>query len=251
MAFVARLGTFLARVPLRVRVVVLGLLSWLLCAALPALHRPAGLSALDVLLVLLAPLVLGVAARLEATQKAFAPHALLTAFPVALALATSRIDHDAALSTFAPSTLLVAVLSLAAFGVSALALTGQARALRAVERKPLGEVAPIEPETRRQRLGALVLNSVTLGMLGILVWGTWASPAHYREHWGASASAGSALTALGAGITGCIAIAIVAPGLRAERAEPVAPEVLRRKLTWLALVATSGLVVYALTRLRS
>ncbi len=238
----------LENIPYRVRIFTLGLLSWALCAALPWLYASEATQPFDLVALLSAPVLLGVGSVLSQRGHAVAPFVLLAAFPIALSLGVSRIEHDQALATFAPSTLVLALLSLAAYGASALQASHAMVKLRSVEHKPLGEVAQVAPSLRRRNGANLALLTVTLGTLLALAFGSSATPAHYREQWGQAARAGAVVAALGAGIIGCIALSILAPGLRAERAEPPGAPDQARRLTWLLLVAASGLIVYGLLR---
>jgi len=238
----------LENIPYRVRIITLGLLSWALCAGLPWLYGPESTQAFDLIALFSGPVLLGFGSVLSQREHASAPFILLAAFPVSLSVGVSRIDHDQALATFAPSTLVLALLSLAAYGASALQASHETTRLRSVEHKPLGEVAQVAPSLRRRNGASLALLTVTLGALLALAFGSSATPAHYREQWGQAARAGAVVAALGAGIVGCIALAILAPGLRAERAEPRSAQDQAKRLSWLFLVAASGLVVYAFLR---
>lgn len=248
MLTLSSLTSALGHVPAWVRIVTLGGLSFCLCAGLPALYADARLSVWDVVVLLMGPISLGLGAELNERAHRLAPYLLLSAFPIALSLGASRIPHDEALSMFSPGTLLVAILSLAAYGATALSAGDASRKLRQVEHKPLGEVAQVAPSTRRRKAARLLLSVLTLGLLGVLAFASSATPAHYREHWGLAADAGAVVSALGAGIVGCIALVILAPALRAERAEQRPENDRAKRLSWLFLVAGSGLVVYALMR---
>ncbi len=235
-------------VPIQVRIGTLGMLSWALCAGLPYLYRAEPTRAFDVLALLLGPLCLGLGSYLSQREHRHAPILLLTAFPIVLSFAVSRVAHDQALSMFSPSTLLLMLLSLAAYGSTALQASYATSRLRTVEHKPLGEVAQVQPSMRRRQAATLALLVLTLGALCVLAFGSSGTPAHYREQWGQAASAGAVVAALAAGLVGCVMIAILAPGLRAERSETKAPPERAKRLSWLLLVAVSGLILYSLAR---
>lgn len=231
--------------PSRAQVAALGGLSFATCALLPSVHRANLLSAASLSLLVLPPLLLGAGLSVTPERKRPASYLLLTGFPCALALCVSRLPHEVALATFSPPVLGFAFLSLGAYVAAAMSLCAAPRAMRKVEQRPLGEVSPIEPEARRQVLGAAVLWSLLLGTLFITMWASWASPARYREHWGRAAADGATLTALAAGMAGSLMLALVGPALRAERNPDTFPERTRR-LTWYLSVAASGVVVYVL-----
>jgi len=248
MLTLSSLLTALGQVPAWVRIVTLGGLSWSLCTGLPALYADTSLSVWDGVALLLGPLCLCAGAVLNQRAHRTAPFVLLSVFPIALSLGASRIPHDDALSMFSPATLLVAMLGLAAYGATALHASDLNRTLRQVEHKPLGEVAQVAPSTRRRQAARVLLSVLTLGLLFVLAYSSAATPARYREHWGLAADAGAVVAALAAGIVGCIALMILAPALRAERPEQRPESDRAKRLTWLFLVAASGLVVYALMR---
>ncbi len=235
-------------VPTRVRIVTLGMLTWALCAFLPWLYHHEAIPALDVAALSLGPVLLVLGTVHTRLPKSAEPFVLLAAFPISLSLGMSRIDHDQALTIFSPSTMLLALFSFAAFGATALEGFHDTEALRAVEHKPLGEVAQVAPSTRRRQAAVALLGILTLGALVALTYGSSATPAHYRERWGNAADAGAVVAALGGGILGCATLAILAPALRAERGDLRDDPNQGKRLRWLFLVAGSGLVVYGLLR---
>lgn len=244
-----RMRAVLVEIPAPSRTAAAGLFAWTVCVLLPVVHRAGNVPESALLLLPLAPLLLGAGLWLARARSRAAPYVLLTAFPIAIALCLSRFPHDVGLATFSPFPLICAMMSLAAYGAAAIALCSQPAAVRAVEHRPLGEVPPIDPETRRKNFGALVVAVVTLGSLWVTFSASWGTPARLREHWGRAAPEGATLSALGAGLTGALALAIVAPALRAERGPRQPPDERRRKLTWVILVAMSGGLVYGLLRL--
>lgn len=231
------------------QVAALGALAFAACALLPSIHRAALLPASAFVLLLLPPSLLALGLWLAPAQKRAATYVLLTGFPIALALSISRLEHDVALTTFSPAVLGFAFLSLGAYAASAVALCAAPLATRKVEQRPLGEVAPIEPEARKQVLGASVLSTLLIGAMFVTMWASWASPAQYREQWGRAAAEGATLTALAGGFSGCLMLALVGPALRADRAAKTRDE-RARKLTWLLSVAASGALVYAILAMR-
>lgn len=249
MTAISKLRALVAEVPPASRTALSGGFAWLVCVLLPTLHRAASLRASAFYLLPVAPITLAIGVVLAQRKSPAAPYALLTAFPIALSLSLSRFDHDTALATFSPLSLAFALLSLAGYGAAAISQCSAPTSTRPVEHKPLGEVVPVEPETRKQTLGTLVLASVTLGALWLAIGGSWGTPAHFREQWGRAAAEGATFTALAAGVVGALAISLVAPALRADRSQKPGPEDAKRKLTWLGLVAFSGLVVYVLVRI--
>lgn len=235
--------------PSRTRVAALGALAFAACALLPSVHRAAQLSRGSFALLLLPPLMLGSGLALTSHRPKTATYLMLTGFPVALALCVSRLGHDVALTTFSPAVLGFAFLSLGSYAAAAVSLCAVPLGMRKVEQRPLGEVAPIEPEARKQVLGASVLWTLLLGTMLVLMWASWGSPAQYREQWGRAAPEGATLTALAGGFAGSLMLALVGPALRAERSRKTRDERSRR-LAWLLSVAASGAVVYALLMLR-
>jgi hypothetical protein len=235
--------------PTRTHVAALGALAFCACALLPSIHRAALLPRSAFVLLLLPPGFLLAGLVLAPQQRKLASYLLLTGFPIALALSVSRLDHDVALTTFSPAILGFAFLSLGAYAAAAVALCAAPLGTRKVEQRPLGEVAPIEPEARKQVLGAAVLWTLLIGTMFVTVWGSWASPSHYREQWGRAAPEGATLTALAGGFAGALMLALVGPALRADRSTKTRDERTRR-LTWLLSVAASGAVVYAILSLR-
>ncbi len=238
-------------IPLDAWVLALGLLTWSSAVLLPCLHRGNVLSLGLGLLLGLGPLCLGAGLFLSRRESRFAPYALLACFPLALALPMSRLDHDLSLATFSPGNLFFSLLSFGGFLAAASAQCARPRALRPVEHKPLGEIPPIDLETRKQRIGQLTLGVVFAAGLAIVAFGAWDTPAHFRETWGPAAAEGATLTSLAAGIVCALALSIVGPGLRAARGKPpVTPEQRTRKALWLFLVALSGLSAYWMLRAR-
>jgi hypothetical protein len=229
--------------PTRTQVAALGTLAYAACAFLPSIHRAALLPRSAFVLLGLAPALLALGLWLAPARKNEASYLLLTGFPIALALSISRLEHDLALTTFSPAVLGFAFLSLAAYAASAVALCATPLGTRKVEQRPLGEVAPIEAEARKQVLGSAVLATLLVGSMFVTMWASWASPAQYREQWGRAAAEGATLTALAGGFSGCLMLALVGPALRAERA-PESKDERARKLTWLLSVAASGALVY-------
>jgi hypothetical protein len=242
----ASLRGALARTPSRAQVGALGALSFCTCALLPSIHRAAQLPGYAFALLALPPASLVLGLLLTHTHRRASTYALLTAFPIALALCVSRVPHDVALTTFSPAVLGFAFLSLATYAASAVALCARPLAMRKVEQRPLGEVAAIEPEARRQVLGAAVLWTMLIGTTFVTMWSSWTTPARYREQWGRAAPEGATLTALAAGLAGVLMLALVGPALRADRRNASARVDRTRRLTWLLSVALSGAVVYAL-----
>ena len=235
-------------VPIPVRIITLGMLSWALCAAFPCLYRNDPMRFGDLCALLLGPLVLGAGSLLSRREHRAAPFVLLTGFPIALSLGISRIAHDEALSMFSPATLLLMIASFGAYASTALQASYATIRLRPVDHKPLGEVAQIAPSMRKRQAATLVLAILTVGALIVLAFGSSATPAHYREHWGTAAGAGAVVSALAAGIVGSAMLAIIAPGLRAERSEAKPPADRAKRLSWLMLVAVSGVILYVLAR---
>lgn len=249
MAWARRLLAWADGTTPRTRVVWLGLFCWVVSALLPTIHRAAYLGLSVWGLLALGPSVLAAGLWLSRSHASASAYMLLAAFPVAIALSMSRFEHELALATYSPGPLLFALASFAAYAASASQLCATHEQKRAVEHKPLGEVPPVDPELRRQKVGALTLGAVTAGAIVVLVWSAWQTPAVYRQHWGRASAEGAMLSALAAGLLGSTAIALVAPGLRAERKgrkrKPDAFKRLARPL----LAALSFTVLYALVRL--
>ncbi len=239
----------LQRTPSRTQVAALGALTYCASTLLPSIHRAAFLPRAAFALLVLPPLALAAGLALAPSHTKLGAYLLLTGFPITLALSMSRLDHDVALTTFSPAVLGFSVLGLGAYAASAVGLCAAARGTRRVEQRPLGEVAPIEPEARKQVLGAAVLWTVLIGTLFVTMWASWGSPAQYREQWGRAAPEGATLTALAGGVAGCLMLALVGPALRADRNAKTRDERARR-LTWLLSVAVSGGLVYALLAAR-
>lgn len=235
--------------PTRTQVAALGTLAFAACALLPSIHRAEVLPRLAFALLALPPALLALGLWLVPQRKAVATYVLLASFPTALALSISRLDHDVALTTFSPAVLGFVFLSLCAYAAAAVALCAAPRATRKVEQRPLGEVAPIEAEARKQLVGVGVIATLLVGAMFVTMWASWASPAQYREQWGRAAAEGATMTALAGGVAGSLMLALVGPALRAERSTRTRDERVRR-LTWLLCVAASGGLVYALLALR-
>ena len=233
----------------RTRVVWLGLFCWVVTALLPSIHRSAYLSTNALLLLGLAPSALGVGLWWSQTRPGASAYLLLGAFPIALALSMSRLEHELSLVTYSPGPLLFSLLTFAGYAASASQLCAAHEKQRPVEHKPLGEVPPVDPEQRRQKVGALTLGAVTVGAMVVLIWSSWQPPSEYRQHWGRAAAEGAVLTALVAGMLGATTIAFVAPGLRAERKtkkrKPNSYKTLVRPL----LLALGFSVLYVLVRI--
>lgn len=242
--------SWLARAPSRAQVGALGALAFCTCALLPSIHRAATLPRHAFALLCLPPLLLAGGLLALPARLALATYLLLAAFPVSIALSTSRLDHDLALTTFSPAVLGFAMVSLCAYAACAVALCSTPRAMRKVEQRPLGEVSPIEPEARKQVLGALVLTTLLLGTSFVVLWSTWASPSRYREQWGRAAPEGATLTALTAGLAGTLLLALVGPALRASRSSASARDDRTRRIVWLFALALSGTLVYLLVALK-
>jgi hypothetical protein len=234
--------------PPKTRVVWLGLCCWAVTALLPALHRGPQQNALSWALLGLAPLLLAVGLALFRPYPDLAAYVLLCGFPVALAISMSRLEHELALITYSPVSLAFSLLTLGAYAASASQMGALHEPERSVEHKPLGEVPPVDTERRRQRLGLLALIVITLGSIGNVLWGSFQSPADYREDWGRAAPSGAVLTALLAGLLGCMAIAFIAPALRAERRRGKRDPSRYRKITRPLLAAFTLVVLYFIAR---
>jgi hypothetical protein len=235
--------------PSRTYVAALGALAFCACALLPTIHRAALVPRSAFVLLAIPPAVLAVGLALAPSRRKAAAYALLTGFPISLALSMSRLEHDVAVTTFSPAVLGFSFLSLGSYAAAAVSLCAAPLGTRKVEQRPLGEVAPIEPEARKQMLGASVLWTLLIGTMFVTMWASWASPSVFREQWGRAAPEGATLTALAAGVSGSLMLALVGPALRADRKSKTRDERTRR-LTWLLSVAASGAVVYALLQLR-
>ena len=228
--------------------IALGLLTWLVTALLPCAHRAPALPAVVWLYIGSGPLVLLLGMRALQTHPRAAPYVLLAAFPMALALSVAQLDPELAMASFSPNVAALAVISLLAYGASALTLCEGDESVLPTEQKPLGETRPLKDHSRKRHVGQLALAAVTLGGLGATVWGSWATGAAYRSAWNEAAPQGAALTALVAGLASSLAIAFVGAGLRAERGRKAPARSRSRRVTWLLLVAASGAIVYALLR---
>jgi hypothetical protein len=226
----------------------LGLFCWVVAVLLPSIHRAAylGMDALG--LLGLAPAVLGAGLWLSQNHPGASAYMLLGAFPIAIALSMSRFEHELSLATYSPAPLLFALASLAAYASSASQLCAAHEQKRPVDHKPLGEVPPVDPELRRQKVGAWTLGAVTVGAILMLVWSSWQTPAAYRQHWGRASAEGAVLTALAAGVLGSTTIALVAPGLRAERRGRKRKPDRYKKLARPLLLALSFVSLYVLVR---
>lgn len=238
------------RIPAQTRVVWLGLCCWAVSAVLPSAHRSAQLTLRAWVLLALAPLLLATGLLVFRPLPRLAAYVLLCGFPVAIALSMSRFEHELALSTYSPTSLLFSLLSLGAYAASASQLGASHEPERSVEHKPLGEVPPVDAEGRKQNAGLVVLTLVTLGGVVSVFWGSWQSPTAYREHWGRGAATGAVTTALLAGLVSACAIAFVAPGLRAERKRGRREPSRMRKVVRPLLTALSFAALYLMARAR-
>lgn len=236
------------RTPPATRVVWMGLFCWAVTALLPTVYRAKQLPLLSLALLPLAPGLLALGMLLMRSQPRAATYTLLSGFPVAIALSMSRLEHELALSTYSPATLLFALVSLGAYAASASQLGAAREPERNVNHKPLGEVAPVDSGGRRQRVGLWVLGLLTAGACAVVLWGSWQPARDYREHWGRAAANGAVLTALLAGLLGCLAISLVAPGLRAKRKRAKPERALYKNAARLVLTGLSFLVLYMLAR---
>lgn len=241
---------WIERAPPRARVIWLGLCAWAITAVLPTLHRTAQLGILDVALLGLPLVLLGVGLSLEPRLPRLTGYVLLSGYPVAIALAMSRFEQELSLITYSPASLLFALVALAGYAASASQLLAAHSPELSVEHKPLGEVPPSDEHARKQRTGLFVLGAVTVACVAIVLWGSFQSPAGYREHWGRTAPAGATLTALLSGLVGAAAVAFVAPGLRAERRRPRRDQGRLRKVLRPLLAALSFAALYLLSRHR-
>jgi hypothetical protein len=238
------------RIPAQTRVIWLGLCCWAVSAALPSFHRATQLGPSAWALLALAPALLAAGLLVFRPLPRVAAYVLLCGFPVAIALSMSRFEHELALITFSPLSLLFSLLSLGAYAASASQLGASHEAERSVEHKPLGEVPPVDAEGRKQRAGLVTLTAVTLGGVISVFWGSWQNPTVYREHWGRAAASGAVTTALLAGLVSACAIAFVAPGLRAERKRGRREPSRMRKVVRPLLTALSFAALYLLARAR-
>lgn len=250
MSWVRAMLGWVNRVPPHARVAWLGVCTWAISAVLPSLHRATQLGPSAWALLAVPPLLLGVGLALFRPFPGLAAYVLLCGFPVALAVSMSRFEHELALITYSPGSLLFSLLALAAYAASASQLGALHEPERSVEHKPLGEVPPVDAEGRKQRAGLLVLGLVTLGGVVSVFWGSWHTPGAYREHWGRSAATGAVTTALLAGLTAACAVAFVAPGLRAERKRGRREPSRLRKVVRPLLTALSFATLYVLARSR-
>jgi hypothetical protein len=250
MSLESRLAGLGDRVPRSLWVLSLGLLTWASAALLPSLYRRASLPLHAFSLLGLSPATLLLGLRLTRAQSSFAPYALLCAFPITLALSASRLDHDLALATYSPSVLMFSLLSLMGYLSAASTLSAEPPSSRSVDQRPLGEVSPVNLETRKQTLGKLVLGTVLCGGLVLVSLAGWGTPAQLRERWGRSAAEGATLTALVAGLVGALALSLVGPALRAQRGPVRTPGQRTGRVVWLLLVALSGAVVYLALKYR-
>lgn len=241
-------GAAATQPPPKTRVLCFGLLCWAVCNLLPAVHRAAKLPLSALVLSGLAPVVLTFGLSVAANHARAATYALLTGFPIALALGMSRFEHELALATYSPASLLFALLSLAGYAASVSQMAAAHDPTRAVDHKPLGEVAPVDSESRKQKVGALVLGLMTLAASVTVCFSSFQVPSEYREHWGRAAAHGAVLTALVAGLVGAGAIAMVAPGLRAERKRSKRRESRDRRTVRLLVTALSFAALYVLSR---
>jgi hypothetical protein len=234
--------------PPKTRVVWLGLCCWVVTGLLPAVHRAPQQNALSWALLALPPVLLAVGLALFRPYPDLSVYVLLGGFPIALAISMSRLEHELALITYSPVSLGFSLLTLGAYVASASQMAALHEPERSVEHKPLGEVPPVDTERRRQRLGLLALSVVTLGAIANVLVGSFQSPADYREHWGRAAPSGAVLSALLAGLLGCLAIAFVAPALRAERRRGKRDPSRYRKVTRPLLAAATLVVLYFIAR---
>jgi hypothetical protein len=234
--------------PPKTRVVWLGLCCWVVTGLLPAVHRAPQQNALSWALLALPPALLAVGLALFRRYPDFSVYVLLGGFPIALAISMSRLEHELALITYSPLSLAFSLLTLGAYVASASQMGALHEPERSVEHKPLGEVPPVDTERRRQRLGLLALSVVTLGAVMNVLFGSFQSPTDYREHWGRAAPSGAVLSALLAGLLGCLAIAFVAPALRAERKRGKRDTNRYRKVTRPLLAAGTLVVLYFIAR---
>jgi hypothetical protein len=234
--------------PPRTRVVWLGLCCWAVTDLLPALHRTPQQNVLSWTLLGLAPLLLAVGLLLFRSYPDLAAYVLLCGFPIALAVSMSRLEHELSMITYSPLSLAFSLLTLGAYAASASQMAALHEPERTVEHKPLGEVPPVDTERRRQRLGLLALSVVTIGSIANVLWGSFQSPADYREDWGRAAPSGAVLSALLAGLLGCLAIAFVAPALRVERRRGKREQNRYRKVVRPLLAAGSLVVLYFIAR---
>lgn len=234
--------------PPRTRVIWLGLCCWVVTGLLPALHRAPQQNALSWALLALPPLLLAVGFALFRPYPDVSAYVLLGGFPIALALTMSRLEHELSLITYSPISLAFSLLILGGYAASASQMGALHEPERSVEHKPLGEVPPVDTERRRQRLGLVVLLMVTLGAIANVLFGSFQSPADYREHWGRAAPSGAVLSALLSGLLGCLALAFVAPALRAERRRGKRDSNRFRKVARPFLAAGTLLILYFIAR---
>ena len=163
-------------------------------ALLPSLHRGSSLSGAALALLPLGPVLLGAglwsavslarpSGRCDGRARALraAPYFLLCGYPISLALSASRFDHDPALATFSPWVLAFRCWPWPATERSPASCARCPESARSVDHKPLGEFPPVDLETRRQSHRKGDAGGGRRGALGLVSWGSWASPAHFRE----------------------------------------------------------------------
>jgi hypothetical protein len=248
MSFSRAVAQWANATPPKTRVVWLGLCCWVVTGLLPALHRAPQQNTLSWALLALAPLLLAVGLALFRPYPDLAAYVLLCGFPIALAISMSRLEHELALITYSPISLAFSLLTLGAYAASASQMGALHEPERSVEHKPLGEVPPVDTERRRQRLGLVALSVVTLGSIVNVLWGSFQSPADYREDWGRAAPSGAVLSALLAGLLGCLTIAFIAPALRAERRRGKREAAKYRKVMRPLIAAATLVALYFIAR---
>ncbi|UJR82755.1 hypothetical protein [Sandaracinus amylolyticus] len=240
------------------RAAALGANLWAIALLLPVLHG--GARAIDAVIVLvpLLPLAIGTRAlgspvpRLSpVTQRGLAIATLLFAFPITLASAIASRADLADRDAWGPLGLLVASISLLAFGAVSAEACGRPVVLRTSSAQGLATVQPASEPPLRRWLRRAIVGGVTAGaLLAAVVAPAIGARATLVRTWGDSADEATVLASIVGAAAGSIGLAaFVGPRLRAPRAGEL-PSASRRALrvSIAMLLAAAALVAFFLLR---
>ncbi|WP_157068866.1 hypothetical protein [Sandaracinus amylolyticus] len=241
------------------RAAALGANLWAVALLLPVLHGGAR-GALDAVIVLLPLVPLAIGARALAAgvprlspvaQRGLAVSTLLFAFPITLAGAIASRADLADRDAWGPLGLLVASISLLAYGAVSAEACGRPVVLRTSSAQGLATAQPASEPPLRRWLRRATLGGVTGGaLLAAVVAPAIGARATLVRTWGESADEATVLASIVGAAAGSIGLAaFVGPRLRAPRAGEL-PSASRRavRVSVAMLLAAVALVAFFLLR---
>lgn len=224
------------------RVAVLGVNLWAVAVAAPmvlASPRDPLVAALLVLAPLL-PLSLGVGLCRYARTPARV--VLLALYPATVGLAVTMLPSMVADPPHSTVGLVLAALSLLAYGAGAVLAVDRPDERPILGRRPLGRVKPFEESRRRRITRHLLLATCFIGAFVIAVVApSLGGDAALHAAWGVAAPEAGVLVAVAAGgiASGSLAL-LLAPAMRASRARAPSRSNVRMRVGLLSLVVVAG-----------